>query len=439
MELPTNEEQEGINKRARKYCEEVSSAENSKEIRDETLKNVNEETAEVLDAGEQTTETAEKLGDNDSEGGEIIVETQKITDETEENRANTVDAIEGVGVETDISKIDADEIEGGMREDRQKYEDETAKINKEWEEKSEEDKKEEIEEYKEETEKDPRVMEVREKMEREKKTMGECVEELRKETKDIVKNRSLAMAAIQEQLNKGANFSELSGVDQIDQKEAKTALGEISRIANNRLTNEKLNYLLQFEDNLGDLLNEHKNRESTIENFEEIVKMIGDFEDRLREFEEMGEIEQQEAREEIKGLVGWLEEVYKKNPKLWKYLLGIGVVAGVLVLASIFGVPVSGLEGEIPFGWREAKIAGAGAAAIVSGGYLLFSKRMAGTRNDLKEGAKFLSGGLLGGAFMLAGYLFDEKRRDDFMKKASGVDFPGWYYSLAPKKEDSGK
>jgi len=417
---------------------ENNSVEKPEEVKEEISEKIEKEVERIKNGDQEINDSL--CEDNSLEADGVREESKEIVDEGEdigssakEEADEIISEEELIKVETDVSEFDTDElkreIEEGMKEEEQEYKDRIAERKNEWEEKSEEEKKKEIKEYKEEIEKDPRMIEVQEKMKSEAETMEEYIEKLRKETENIVKNRASAMAVIQEQLNRGVNIPELSGIDQINQKEARAALDEMSRIANNRLTNEKLNYLLQFENDFGDLLNEHKNREITIEKFEEIVRMIENFEECLREFEEMGEEEQKEAREEIEGLIGWLKEIHRKNPELWKYLLATGLVAGTIVLASVFGVPVSGLE--VP--WRDIAIVGTGLVAAGSGLYLTFSKKMAGTRSKLKEGGKLLSGGLLGGALLLADYMLKGENWDKGMEFVTGLKVHRWARSEPEK------
>ena len=350
-------------------------------------------------------------------------------------------------VEEELPKIDNKEgereteetEEETMEEVEQRYKNERNEEVKEWRERGENENEEESKERKEED-----IKMYKEKMEREterllkeKETAEECIERLKEEIEAAIMERSRAAEKVQNELESGVDVLELSV---FDQQEARKALGELITINRNNLNIAKLEYLLEAKkDGLGDLMDNHREREFTIEALERMAEEVSGLEMYAKELEEMGEAEKKEAQEEVLGFIEKLKKMKEENPEAYKALKRAGAIIGLLALAAALGMggmaALGWLEAEavVGIGGKEVLMLGAAGGAVISGRYLWKHKE------KVAKGMGTVAGMGVGGLFMLASYLLDEKRRDDFMKKASGADLPWWYYSLVSNKEDSKK
>ncbi|MCK5465959.1 hypothetical protein KAI56_00465 [Candidatus Parcubacteria bacterium] len=191
------------------------------------------------------------------------------------------------------------------------------------------------------------VKEKREKLERDLEKNVELPEDLTEKTKELrayqkelkIKNRAFVeergdiVSNIQSQLDGGIDISSL---DLGDRSEFKNVLSSFRNVAKNTLEIEKADYYLEAgEDKLGDLLETHEDREISMEILEKIMGQIGDFEKYLKDLEDMTAEQLEVAEGEVKELLDKLNDIYKKNPDLFKKLLAAGAVIGVLILAAV--------------------------------------------------------------------------------------------------------
>ena len=313
------------------------------------------------------------------------------------------------------------EVDIAIEEDGE-YENKTDKRIKEWENKSDEEKVEVVKEKKIGLEKDLREdVKVPEDVMGEMGKLKDYQKELREKNREFIEEREDIMKKIQSQLDGGVDISNL---DLGDRSEFKNVLSSFRNVTKNTLDIEKMDYYLEAGENeLGDLLDTHEDREIAMESLEEIMGQIGKFEEYLKELESMTEKQLEIAKEEVRGLLDKLNDIYKKNPELFKKLLAAGVVIGVLILAAVVLGP--GAAGA--FEWAST----VGLEGISTGisGATGATKALLGC---IGKGGAMTTGAIVGGGLFLKAlsWISDGKNRDDLAKKLCGTDLP-WYAYLA--------
>jgi len=238
-------------------------------------------------------------------------------------------------------------------------------------------------------------------------------EELKKKNKEFLKEREDMMKKIQDQLSGGVD---LSNLDLGDRSEFKNVLSSFRNVTKNTLDIEKVDYYLEAGENeLGDLLDTHENREISMEIWEKMIGQISDFEKYLEELENMTKEQLEAAEGEVRGLMDRLNDIYTKNPELFKKLLAAGVVIGVLILAYVVLGPIAaGL-----YEWATAlEIGSIGTGAIKElFGYL-------GKGGAMTAGA-VIGGGILGKAIS---WISNEENRDNLAELLCGAKISGVAY-----------
>jgi len=236
----------GVENKDQEALEEKESSAN--EVAGEVLGNIGKETGEVFDAGGETLKTTEKLDGDDPERKRIEGETQEIKDEVIKSGD---EAREGV-----------DEI----------AESESEKRIRDWDETDDNKKKEEIESY----EEILRVKLEKDNLLAEGESIEDQIEELKKRTEEFAKKKAAMAMKVQEQC---ADAEKMEG---IEQGEAREMIKDLARNAKDNLNIGRLKWFSQFEaDNFGDLMNEHKVREVTMENLEEMADDLENLENFL--------------------------------------------------------------------------------------------------------------------------------------------------------------
>jgi len=301
---------------------------------------------------------------------------------------------------------------------------ENEKRVEDWKNKPEEERKEKIKNKKEKLEKDlEKNVELPEDTAGKMKELRKYQEELKIKNKAFIEEREDMLNKVQSQLDGGIDISSL---DLGDRSEFKNVLSSFRNVTKNTLDIEKADYYLEAgKDELGDLLDTHEDREISMEILEKIMGQIGDFEKYLKDLEDMTAEQLEVAEGEVRGLMDKLNDIYNKNPELFKKLLAAGVVIGVLILAAV----VLGPAAVALYEWASAIEAGNITFEVTK---VFFNYLGKGGAIAAGTAGAVVGGGVL---FKIISYLSDEKRRDDFVKEACGVSgFPSWYKFLGGKE-----
>ena len=320
----------------------------------------------------------------------------KIDDYKKQEQDSTISGPAGI-------EADTGSVEGEIGEDEQDYESEATKRINEWKGVDKDKKREEMEIYK------NRLVE-------ETRDIEKNIEKLRKELEENLEKRSEAAEKLDEQLKGGA---EISGLEMFEREKIKEASRVNMIINENNLNIAKLEYLAKLSgtgDNFDNLMDGHKGEEISIE---ELEIMADDAKYYCDYLENMKEGEEEEAQEEVRGLLGRFGDAIRNDPELRKKLIAAGIIATLLVLAA--GVGLGAVAAAELLGIDSALEALAWGGAIASIGVLIKERKMIGKA--------LLGGGKMGfgGALMLASWMLDEENRDKVVKAASGLNFPSWY------------
>ena len=295
-------------------------------------------------------------------------------------------------------------------EEDEQFENKTEGRLENWRNKSKEEKIKVVEEKRGKLEKDlGKNVETPKDVTRLKEYQGE----LKKKNKEFIEEREDIVNKIQVQLDGSIDLSDL---DLGNRSEFKNVLSSFRNVTKNTLEIEKADYYLEAGENeLGDLLDTHEDREITMEILEKIMGQISDFEKYLEELENMTGEQLEAAEEEVRGLMDRLNDIYNKNPELFKKLLAAGVVIGVLILAAVvLGPLVAGT-----YEWATALEIGNIAFGATKAFFDCLGKRGAMT-----------AGAVVGGSilFKALSWISDEKNRDSFAELLCGAKISGIAY-----------
>jgi hypothetical protein len=407
--------------------------------------------------GEEVYNYLKEIKEDFEKNGHIVDEIWKST--TKEDRGELVDMMVGFAIKNNIPKDeirelsmiieptchvgrvdtyrwllgeDSEDIKGGTKinpysiagEARSDFFDRSDTELKEWQEKSEQEKKEEIENKK---------KEVSEKVKIEKENLEDRMKEIENSFQESIAKR-LAEARKLEEFFKNPEASGVEG--KFDLESMKESLSNSGEFVKCLLEIEEIKYLIESEkDELGNLMETHKERDITMREYEELLELLEEFRDKVENFERL---EEEQKKEIAEGLFVKLKEIYEKNPALFKKLVAIGVIAsaagllcaaGSAVLASSLYSMVAGI------GSKEIIIGGAvlgGAAGIGTLIYLYKKGKVA--RGDLKKAGSTLLAFPLAGIAMALAYLTNGKNWDKWMERLTGQKVPEWARSVEEKK-----
>jgi hypothetical protein len=295
---------------------------------------------------------------------------------------------------------------------------------KEWQEKSEQEKKEEIENKK---------KEVSEKVKIEKENLEGKMKEIENSFRENIARR-LAEARKLEEFFKNPEASDVEG--KFDLERMKESLSNSGEFVEYLLEMEEIEYLMESEkDELGNLMETHKERDITMREYEELLKLLKEFQVKIESFERL---EEEQKKEIAEGLFAKLKNIYEKNPALFKKLAAIGVIASAAVLLYAAGSAVlasSLYSMGVEIGAKEIIIGGAiagGAGGIGALAYLYKKGKITG--EGLKKAGSTLLAFPLGGIATALAYLTNGKNWDKWMERITGQKVPEWARSAEEKK-----
>ena len=383
--------------------EEVSVEETAAEIEKKAEYDVGE-ISNTSDQIEEKVNSAEK-----SEGvNEIKKQNKEIKNEAEKEKED-FDGKIGEIVETSFLESECGDVE---RESELDLESDMRKRQEIWNSKDKKEKEEEIEKaetlFKAELQTNPELQ-ITEEMLKDKEKLTCVIKEIQENNKEMMKRREEVIGEVMERLEKGEDISE--GLSLVDRKEYMAFFSQAKSIIDGNLNIEKLKYISQAgEKNSGDLFDSHEMR---IMIMEELGKMM----EYLENMEKIIEKEEEEAKEEVIGLIDRIKNICKENPRLCKALRDAGIIAAVAILAGMFGIPFVVKYGPTIL-------------AMYLGYRILKNKRV---QKALIMTGKGIVGGLLGGAFVLASYLTKGENWDRGAEWVTGMRVPSFARSVPDK------
>lgn len=226
--------------------------------------------------------------------------------------------------------------------------------------------------------------------------------------------------------------ADLSQFSPDDQKTARDTYGFAREVTQRGLNLERLKYLLEGKE---ELFKSHISRVSKIEDMEEILKEIDEFEKFM--FQE-GDDDREMLEAEARGFAERLEDMYRNSPDLLKKLIPFGVGATFLYFAAK-GIEVNVSADVIAFLASAGIVAGAGALGV--GAYLGWKRLEPETREKVKKkiwGATGFLAKAVGtsviGWVMIADSISSSKKLEGFMKWLTGENIPSWAQDETEKK-----
>lgn len=315
--------------------------------------------------------------------------------------------------ETEEFKDLENKVDIAIEEDEE-FESENEKRVEDWKNKPEKERVKVVGDKKEKLEKDlKKNVELPEDMTEKMKKIKEYQKELKEKNRKFIEERGDMMNKVQSQLDSGINISSL---DLGDRSEFKNVLSSFRNVAKNTLDIEKADYYLEAGENeLGDLLDTHKDREISMEILEKIMGQIGEFEEYLKKLEDMTAEQLEIAEGEVRGLLDKLNDIWNKNPELFKKLLAAGAVIGVLILAA----GVLGPAAVALYEWASVIELGNIAPGATKAFFDIIGK-----------GGAITAGATVGGGIFLKAiaWLSKEENRDKFAEGFLGAKMPGIAY-----------
>jgi len=239
-------------------------------------------------------------------------------------------------------------------------------------------------------------------------------DEIGKEAKSGIEERKIIAREIKAGID--PNNLELAKLNIGEKMMAKEAVSGFLRITKDILSLSKIDYLLEAREiNFGDLPKTHEKRKIEMEELQETIDAIEEYKKFMERFEIMTEEKKEEAREELGRFVRWLNWVKENKKDLFLVLVAIGVIAGVAVLASSFGLPSMSVPAYLTA--ENAIKAAVGLAAVGAIGYTVKKKKVQAV---LKTAAIATGLPILGAAF-IANSILDSKKIDGWMEWATGT------------------